>query len=149
MSLRIRQVKPDYWRDDRLATLTDTERLVYIGLWMVADDAGWFRESVTGIATDLFPYLSRPARERRVSGALATLKALGRIESHPCGHSHIPHLTDHQRLASSDKQVRTSLREHERCPSPVTPAGPAGSCRQFPMPRARARRREGIWRGRV
>lgn len=126
MSLRIRQVKPDYWRDDVCATLTDTERLVYIGLWMEADDTGWFRESAVSIAADLFPFLPRSSRERKVAGALDTLRSLGRIVSHPCGHTYIPHLTTHQRLSAPEKQVKTTLREHEKCASTVTPAGTRG-----------------------
>ena len=127
MSLRIRQVKPDYWRDERLSGLSDTERLVYIGLWMEADDAGWLRESVTEIGTDLFPYQSRAPRDRKVTIALDTLRTLGRVVSYSCGHSHIPTLGTHQRFAAPEKQVRTTLKEHEKCPPAGTLKLPAVS----------------------
>jgi hypothetical protein len=41
--VRIRQVKPAFWADSRLAELPERTRLFYIGLWMIADDAGWLR----------------------------------------------------------------------------------------------------------
>jgi hypothetical protein len=129
--MRIRQVKPDFWRDERLGDLSDTARLVYIGLWMEADDAGWFRENTTEIAAELFPFQSRATRERKVTAALEGLLALGRIVSHPCGHSFIPRMTEHQRFSSPDKRVYTVARQHEKCATPVTPAGTRGSPR-FP-----------------
>lgn len=129
--MRIRQVKPEYWRDERLGDLSDTARLVYIGLWMEADDAGWFRENATEIAADLFPFQSRAARERKVAAALASLLSLGRIVSHPCGHTFIPRMAEHQRFAAPEKRVYTFARQHEKCPSTVTPAGTRGDPR-FP-----------------
>lgn len=118
MGLRIRQVKPDYWRDSRLADLTDTERLIYIGLWMEADDAGWFREDIPEIATDLFPYVPRDDRERTVSTVVSRLRGMGRLVSHPCGHTFIPTMTKHQRLSSTTKRVLTVEREHGDCGGP-------------------------------
>lgn len=125
--MRIRQVKPDYWRDERLSSLTDTDRLVYIGLWMEADDAGWFKENVTEIASDLFPYQGRQARERKVAATLDRLRALGRVVSHPCGHSLVPRMEAHQRFSSPEKRVFTIAKQHQAC----IPAGTRGSPR-FP-----------------
>lgn len=120
--MRIRQVKPDYWRDERLSELSDTDRLIYIGLWMEADDAGWFRENVTEIASDLFPYQGRAARERKVCATLDRLRALGRIVSHPCGHSIVPKMESHQRFSSPEKRVFTVAKAHQTCP-PAVPRG--------------------------
>jgi len=145
--VRIRQVKPDYWRDERLSTLSDSDRLIYIGLWMEADDAGWFRENVVEIASNLFPYQSRGPRERKVSAALDRLRALSRVVSHPCGHSQVPALPEHQRFSSPDKRVFTIQRQHDGCPPagvPSIPAGPRGSPR-FP---ATVRERERVGNGR-
>lgn len=129
--MRIRQVKPEFWRDEHLGDLSDTARLVYIGLWMQADDGGWFRENVTEIAADLFPFCSRATRERKVSTSLSVLLSLGRIVSHPCGHTFIPKMTEHQRFAAPEKRVYTFARQHEKCPAEVIPAGTRGSPR-FP-----------------
>jgi hypothetical protein len=133
MGLRIRQVKPDFWRDSTVGAMSDTTRLVYIGLWMEADDTGWLRLDVTTIAADLYPYSHRVTRERRVREAIEALVEARRIEVHPCGHALIRTLTRHQRLSAPEKRVQTSVREHERC-LPTTPAGTRGDPRVAPGP---------------
>ena len=112
--MRIRQVKPAFWSDARLSELPETTRLFYIGLWMIADDAGWLRWEPTEVGRDLYGYDDRKKRERRVSQMFAELVAAGRVLEHPCGHAEIPKMMDHQHLAGATKQVRTSFNEHLR-----------------------------------
>lgn len=143
--MRIRQVKPEFWRDATLGDLSDTDRLIYIGLWMEADDTGWFRWNIVEIATDLYPMQPRQARERRVAASLDRLLQAGRITREPCGHGIVPKLTQHQRLASPEKQVRTVQREHNGC----IPAGSRGSPQvpadslQTPVTERNGKEREG------
>ena len=144
--MRIRQVKPEFWRDEHLGDLSDTARLVYVGLWMQADDAGWFRENLTEIAADLFPFSSRATRERKVSTSLSALLSLGRIVSHPCGHTFIPKMAEHQRFSAPDKRVYSVSRQHEKCSSTVTPAGTRGSPR---FPATVGNKEQGREQGRV
>ena len=73
--MRIRQVKPSFWSDSVLARLPERSRLFYIGLWMIADDAGWFRADVPEIANELYGYEPARRREDRVSLMLAGLVA--------------------------------------------------------------------------
>jgi hypothetical protein len=117
--VRIRQIKPDYWRDSVVGKMKDSTRLTYIGLWMVADDSGWFRSDIAEIATDLFPYLPTQHRERKVAEALEELGTLGRVVSHPCGHSEIPTLPLHQRLAVTTRRVDHTWAEHKRSCSTI------------------------------
>jgi len=111
--MRIRQVKPDFFRDGRMADLPDSTRLIYIGLWMEADDAGWLRYDITEIAADLYPYMDRTRREAQVTAAINALAAVDRLQVLGCGHALIPTLVRHQRFASETKRVVTFLREHE------------------------------------
>jgi hypothetical protein len=121
--MRIRQVKPAFWTDAKVAALPPAVRLFYIGLWMEADDAGWFRWDLSQIANELYGYESRKKREREVSAYVDLLVKSERVVIHPCGHAEIPRLTDHQHLSVSTKQVKTFLREHAACnASPPTPA---------------------------
>lgn len=113
--MRIRQVKPAFWTDARVAALPPAARLFYIGLWMEADDAGWLRWDPSQIANELYGYESRRRRERDVETFLALLVREERVIVYPCGHVLIPHLTDHQHLSVSSKQVRTFQREHAGC----------------------------------
>lgn len=112
--MRIRQVKPAFWSDSRLAELPEAVRLFYIGLWMEADDAGWLRWDAVEVARDLYGYEGRAKRERRVAQMFQTLVDSERVYIHPCGHAEIPKMTTHQRLAGSEKQVKTALNEHTR-----------------------------------
>lgn len=113
MSLRIRQVKPAFWSDAKLLRLPLDVRLLYVGLWMVADDDGWFERDVEQIAVELH------MREAFVRKATAALVACERVVEHECGHSVIPHLAEHQRLSVESRRVRTVHREHlnRECPN--------------------------------
>lgn len=113
--MRIRQVKPAFWADARIAALPAPARLFYIGLWMTADDAGWLRWDPSQIANELYGYESRRKRERDVETFLALLVEAKRVTVHPCGHVEIPTMTTHQHLSVASKQVRTIQREHADC----------------------------------
>ena len=51
---RIRTIKPEFWRSPDIAELTFFERLLFIGLWNLADDEGRGVYSPAAIAADLF-----------------------------------------------------------------------------------------------
>ena len=126
--MRIRQVKPAFWTDSRIAALPPAVRLFYIGLWMEADDAGWLRWDLSQIANELYGYESRKKREREVEAFKDHLLASGRLVLHPCGHAQIPTMTTHQHLSTTTKQVKTFQREHADCNgSPPTPADARGN----------------------
>lgn len=129
--MRIRQVKPSFWTDDKLAAMPAAVRLFYVGLWMVADDAGWLRWSVPEIANELYGYESRRKRERDVVAFARVLEEAGRVKRFDCGHAIVPTLTDHQRFSGATKQVHTVEKEHRKCgesegprTSPQVPATP-------------------------
>lgn len=122
--MRIRQVKPSFFKDARIAELTPAVRLTYIGLWMLADDAGYYRWDAAEAGLELYGYESRGKRERDVTAHLAALVAAERVTllSDPkfgyecCEHIFIPTLTDHQRFGGPTKRVTTYQREHADCP---------------------------------
>jgi hypothetical protein len=120
--MRIRQVKPSFFKDPTMAGLSPAVRLFYIGLWLLADDAGWFRWDAAEVGNELYGYEPRARRERNVMAYLDVLLAEGRVVRHECGHMSIPTFPDHQRLSGLTKQVRTEWREHETRCLPQTPA---------------------------
>jgi hypothetical protein len=133
--VRIRQVKPAFWSDAKLADLPEPTRLFYIGLWMLADDAGWMRWDATEAAKDLYGFEGRARRERRVSQMFDQLVAAGRVIPHVCGHAYIPTMASHQRLSGMTKQVHTYLSEHQRqCIPAGGPPLPAGTRETPPVP---------------
>ena len=81
-----------------MADLSSEVRLFYIGLWCVADDAGWIAWNTATIAADLFPYANRRVREGHVEKWAGELRSVGRLVRHECGCVVIPTLPDHQRI---------------------------------------------------
>lgn len=78
--MRIRSVKPEYWRSADTAELDMFTRLLFIGLWNYVDDNGVGEDDVSLIRSDLFP------REPNVDelsgiihGALTELSSKGQI----------------------------------------------------------------------
>ena len=121
--MRIRQIKPAFWHDARIAALSPAARLFYIGLWMIADDAGYFRWDPTEVSNELYGYEGRKRRERDVVAFMERLVEIDRVELFECGHGRVPTFTNHQRLAGETHQVRTFQKEHRECPH--IPAGDA------------------------
>ena len=128
-------MKPEFWRDAKIAELSPVARLTYIGLWMLADDSGWFRLDVPAIALELYGWEPRGHRERVVSTAVASLTAMGRIVTPACVHAFIPTFTAHQRFSTAAKRVYTFRKEHEAhlpAGSSDTPAGDSDTTHTSP-----------------
>lgn len=128
--MRIRQIKPEWWRDKALMTRAKADtREFYVGLWMTADDAGWFEWDTTAIGAEIYPFLPVNRRERNVERHALVLETLEpdapHLVRHPCGHAEVPKMPQHQRV-SRDKRVTTHLDRHQARhlrPSPQLPAG--------------------------
>jgi hypothetical protein len=111
--MRIRQVRPEFFSDPTVARLTVATRLTYIGLWCVADDAGWLVWDVANIGALLSPYESVRVRETRIAKAGAELIESGRMVLHPCSCALIPRLSDHQKIGGNKSfTVRDKHRVH-------------------------------------
>lgn len=119
-------MKPSFWSDAKLAELPEATRLFYVGLWMLADDAGWLRWDASEVGHELYGYETRRRRERRVQAMYDELVAAGRVTAYECGHGFIPKLTDHQHLAGSTRRVETVKKDHQTRCFPQTPAESRG-----------------------
>ena len=53
--MRIRSIKPEFWRSADTAGLSMFARLLFIGLWSYVDDNGVGEDDVNLIRSDLFP----------------------------------------------------------------------------------------------
>jgi hypothetical protein len=112
--MRIRQIRPDFWQDEEVASWPEGLRLFYIGLWGVCDDAGYFEHSATRIAAVLYPYEARRHRERRVAGWLAFLEGAGKVRRFEgCDHAVVPTLARYQ-VVGGRKSIVVCER-HRRC----------------------------------
>lgn len=80
--MRIRSIKPEFWRSDDITALSVEDRLLFIGLWSYVDDNGVGADKLAAIAADLFAGdIERDAPETfaRVSRGLQNLSEAGRI----------------------------------------------------------------------
>lgn len=96
--MRIRSVKPEFWKDEVIASLPYPVRLLYIGLWNCADDAGFLEWRPARLGADLFPYEPAARRERNIAewGAKLVVAERLRLYEH-CRCAEIPTLPVHQK----------------------------------------------------
>jgi hypothetical protein len=131
--MRIRQVRPEFFSDPVVGRLTTEARLIYIGLWCIADDAGWLEWDLPQIAAMLSPYQSVPVRERMTTRATDALVAAERIELFSCGCALIPRLADHQKIGGN-KSFTVRDRHESRHSRTSTPVGRVGSNGSYVAP---------------
>lgn len=115
--MRIRQVRPEFFTDPVMAKLSPAVRLTYIGLWCVADDAGWLRWDVPQIGALLYAFEPVKKREAHLEAARAELERTERLFLSDCGCARIPTLSKHQRVTGKRS---FSAREAHGKHSPLT-----------------------------
>jgi hypothetical protein len=112
--VRSRLVRPEFWSDATVGKLPARTRLTYIGLWNIADDAGYFEWRIDDIGAALFRFESAKQRERHLDADVERLIGAGRVQRLACGkHGLIPTLKE-WRIQGGTLNER-ALREHEKC----------------------------------
>ena len=76
---RIRTIKPEFWQNEELAEVSESARLVAIGLLNLSDDEGWFKAHARLIESALFP-LTEPSMS--IHECLNQLIEIGYITIH-------------------------------------------------------------------
>jgi hypothetical protein len=109
--MRIRQVRPEFFTDPVTGHLPPAVQVAYIGLWCVADDAGWLDWDVPQLGALLYPYKSVRAREALIEKAGTALVAVGRLAVMDCGCARIPTLAAHQKIGGNKSY--TARDKHE------------------------------------
>ena len=134
--MRIRSIKPEFWRSDDIAALHWDTRLLFIGLWSYVDDNGVGRDHERFIVADLFA-LEEDPRETlaTVSRGLQTLSEHGLITRYTVdrkAYLHICTWEDHQRIDRPNKSRyplptcgNAEIRDTLATPSRDTREGPA------------------------
>lgn len=136
--MRIRQVKPSFWTDPTIATISYQARLFYIGLWCVADDAGYIDWKPQEIGALLFPYEGAKVRVKHIAAWTRELEDAGRLIVKDCGCAVIPTLSSHQRIAG--KQAFTNRDRHlGRHREPKVATDSTGTERRVEVGNGRAR----------
>lgn len=107
--MRIRSIKPEFWRSDDIDALDWDTRLVFIGLWSYVDDNGVGIYKMPNIVSDLFAndfYSDPNATLNRVSEALKQLESRSMIDLYRVGDRDYLYITNwerHQRVNNPNK----------------------------------------------
>lgn len=123
--MRIRSIKPEFWRSEDIAALDRDTRLLFIGLWSYVDDNGVGRDIESLIVADLFALDDPSESLAMVSRGLRTLFEGGLITRYIVAGKRFFAVTkwsDHQKIdhpnkaryadpTCGDAQFATSSRE--------------------------------------
>ena len=119
--MRIRSIKPEFWRSADISALSVEDRLLFIGLWSYVDDNGVGLDRVPLVCADLFADdLARDPRETlaRVTEGLRRLSEAGRIVRY--------------RADSRDLLAVVNWARHQRIDKPNRPRYPPPTCDDAP-----------------
>ena len=123
--MRARNIKPGFFKNDTLAELDFAGRLLFIGLWGIADRAGRLEDRPKKIKAEVFPY-----DEVNVDSFLGELARLGfilRYEVEGERYIQIVHFDKHQN--PHPREAPSNIPVPGPCPS----FAPAGSCQGKPQ----------------
>lgn len=103
---RIRSIKPQFWLDENLGTLPRDARLLYIGLWNIADDTGVFEWRPAKIKAQLFPY-DTDISPTKIEEWLQMIEGIGDIKKFTNNENkafgHIRSFLEHQQIQHPSK----------------------------------------------
>lgn len=144
--MRIRSIKPEFWKSEDVAALSWPDRLIFIGLWSYVDDNGVGRDNERLIMADLFP-LEEDPRETlaTISRGLQTLFRRGLIARYSVAGKPFFYVTgwpDHQKIDKPNKP-RYPLPTCDDAIIRDTLATPSRDSREIPSPGAVEQRNRG------
>jgi hypothetical protein len=102
---RIRTIKPEFWEDEKIGSLSPMARLMFIGSWNVADDEGLLNVNPAYLKAQIFPYDNITVDDsRNILGELLELSliVLYRDPKNKI-HGWIPSFRKHQRIDKPQK----------------------------------------------
>lgn len=127
-SMKMRGIKPDFWTDEDLVTVSPFARLLFIGLWHMACDNGHVKDSPKRIKMSILP-----ADDVNVPALLDELAEVGVIVRQARWIT-VPNLGKHQRL---DRRYFLTC-DHDSCSKP---SGKAAEDDENPAPNPTGTRR--------
>lgn len=96
---RIRTIKPTFWEDELVGSMSTRTRLVFVGLFSLADDAGRLRGNAAWIRSQLFAY-DEDTTAAAVEASLRELHNARRIRLYGNGQRYVEvtNFLKHQRI---------------------------------------------------
>jgi len=105
--MRIRTVKPDFFKSEDVAALEPLARLAFIGLWLLADCAGRLLDRPNRIRAELFPYDNVD-----MGSILEALKKQGVIHRYTAEGQAVIQVVNfrkHQRISGREAQAESEI----------------------------------------
>jgi hypothetical protein len=107
---RIRTIKPDFWKDEKIMDCKPIERLLFIGLWNLVDDYGRLEVAPRTIRAEIFPEDDITATD--VRDMLVSLNSRGLITIYTAEDREYFFVTNW------DKHQRIDNKAKPKCPAP-------------------------------
>jgi len=105
--MRIRTIKPEFWTNEEVASLSPLARLLFIGLWNMADRRGRLEDRPRRIKVSVLPY-----DEVDVDDLLNSLRAGGFIERYTSEGVQVIQIVTfekHQRITGKEAEAESKL----------------------------------------
>lgn len=109
---RIRTIKPSFFKNEELADLPMTARLLFIGLWTIADREGRLEDRYKRIKAEVFPYDTVD-----IDSLLSRLQSAGFIMRYEVGELkviQIINFSKHQRVSGTEATTPSELPPYEK-----------------------------------
>jgi hypothetical protein len=106
---RIRTVKPEFWQNEEIASLSEHARLLAIALLNFCDDEGFFLANPSLVRANCFPFQED---SRNVPGSLQELSRIGYVEIRDCSGKAIGRVVkflSHQRIEKAQKSKLAAM----------------------------------------
>jgi hypothetical protein len=102
--MKIRSVRPEFFSDPVMAELEPMARLLYIGMWCIADDEGrgeWLPKQIEG---QLFPL-----EDVEIHALLAQLVRTARVVRYQCGDREFFHIPTFERYQKPNRKYPSRI----------------------------------------
>lgn len=132
--MRMRVIKPDFWKSPKLANLTSGDwdaKLILAGVWSYVEDNGVGLDNPTLIAAELFPFEEQQMAVRRVARALDCLFRAGHVDRYKAEVEgtalDLIGVCDWPKWQKPDKPSSTHYPQSDRVKGRKPPRSPRGS----------------------
>jgi hypothetical protein len=105
---RIRTIKPEFWQNEELASLSEHARLLAIALLNFSDDEGYFLANPALVRANCFPFQED---SRSIPGSIQELSRIGYVEIRECSGKAVGRIVkfrEHQRIEKAQKSKLSS-----------------------------------------
>lgn len=128
--MRIRTIKPSFWTNDEIAELEPLTRLLFIGLWALADVRGRLEDRPKRIKAAVLPY-----DDHDIDAALDTLEKAGFLIRYDTGDVSVIQVLNfekHQRISGKEAETESDFPAFDPSIHDVKPGKQRGSSGEAP-----------------